>query len=1193
MGDRMQKPRLSVVPVIVLGLLAVMFSPLFAHGQTFFGSIVGTVTDPSGAVVPGASIALANPATGDKRTATADASGNYRFLNLVPGRYSEEVDMQGFKHLIRQPIVVEVDSTVRIDLVMAIGAANEQVIVSAETPLLQANSSSLGQVIAPATVQEMPLNGRNVIGLISLVPGVVPQGGTSGAAGGNGGTGFTNYTGWNNFQIGGGLSGQSASFYDGSPINGLGGNVVVLVMAQDAVDEFRVATNAPSAEYGRFGGGVVSYTTKSGTNDLHGSGYEYFRNKALNASSYFQKLTNQLKPAYNQHQYGGSLGGHILRDKLLFFGNYEQYKIVSGQTVTTNVPTDAERAGDFSADPTIYDPLTTVTVGGVTTRQSFAQVYGSGNGNKIPAARWDTAANNIANVMKYYPSPNASLSGANYAATRTPGTVSKQGTLRVDSNISDKQHFFARYTGWYLADIPLNTFGNGTGAAGDLQRTDNGVLGDTYSFTANTTLDLRASLVRAYASDNNPHLGQDLAAYSPAWATLNNQVAFRVMLRPQVSGLFGFTGMPNVSKQYRDLIAIEPTLSTIRGKHTLKVGADIRMMDFNYNYSTQAIGDFAFDKSYTSANGTTTGTGGMPFASFMLGAVTSSTTTVVQAVAQKANYQGYYFSDTWQLKRNLTVNAGIRWELPGVWTERHDRATILQPDAANSLGTVAGISSPLKGALVLVNSSAWTPRSTDTNHRALFAPRIGVSYNPLKDTVVHAGFGITYLPFDVYYGASMPFTSPVNSATNNMVTSVNGAGLIPTNTLSSPYPQGGVVGSVQQSLILPAGRSASYLTSLNGLNISGNVPNLRYPYQMQWNFSIQQQLLRGSVVEVAYAGSRGLYLPQGTTARNGGTNNINQLADQYDICGTDSTQPQCGGKLLTASVTNPLAGLVNSQSSLNKSTTTAGQLLRPFPEFSTVTQTNAQGDNVYHALQLSFRKRFGAAGILSSNYTWAKNIGTASGGTLIDTVGGLQDFTNARGDRSVMNFDIRQRFITSFVLNLPFGHGQRFLNNLSRVPGGFVSGWAANGLVTLQSGTAVSLSTSGNTLSKSFGAGAIRPNVVAGCNPKINMPSQLKLGMWFNTACYTAPSNYGFGNAPRVDGSIRAAGIANYDLSINKSTSLTEKLKLDLRAEFFNLFNRVQFGAPSGNFSTASTFGTVTSAANQPRQLQLSGRLVF
>src|SRR5215469_10443595 len=321
-----------------VGLLAAATS----FGQTFYGSIVGSVTDASGSGVPQAAVTLTNLGTGERRSMQTGASGGYDFVNLVPGQYKVDVEKTGFRHFAREPITVEVQSAVRIDVPMQVGEMTQTVEVLAETPLLQTETASLGQIVDSRKVLESPLNGRNVYGLVALAPGVVP-GGQSGTTP----TG-TNPFAWGNYQTGGGQSNESAAYIDGAPVNTAYDNLTSLVPPQDAIQEFRVQTNNLGPEFGRLAGGVINLTTKSGSNAFHGSLYEFLRNKVLNGNTFFNNSSGVARPAFTQNQFGGNVGGPIQKDKTFFFLSYEDFQLRQGQSYTYTVPTDAQRAGDFS-----------------------------------------------------------------------------------------------------------------------------------------------------------------------------------------------------------------------------------------------------------------------------------------------------------------------------------------------------------------------------------------------------------------------------------------------------------------------------------------------------------------------------------------------------------------------------------------------------------------------------------------------------------------------------------------------------------------------------------------------------------------------------------------------------------------------------------------------------------------------------
>src|SRR5438876_638123 len=332
-----------LVAIIVLAL-----APTSGWSQNVYGTIAGTVTDTSGAAVANAIVTLTNLDTAQKRSIETDSSGNYTFVNILPGRYKVEVEKSGFKKVVRQPIIVEIESGLKVDITLQVGAQTETVEVSAEAPLLQPETNSLGQVVEQRAVTELPLNGRNPLALVGLVPGVVPQGTPSAGNSSGGNPVGANPFALGDFQVGGGQAGQSQILIDGVPTNGAYLNVVTLIPTQDAIEEFKVQTNNLGPEYGRFAGGVINLNTKSGTNSFHGSAYEFLRNKVLNANDFFANQGGAKRPPFTQNQFGGNAGGPIFKDKLFFFGSYEGFRQRKGNILTTWVPTAAESSGSFS-----------------------------------------------------------------------------------------------------------------------------------------------------------------------------------------------------------------------------------------------------------------------------------------------------------------------------------------------------------------------------------------------------------------------------------------------------------------------------------------------------------------------------------------------------------------------------------------------------------------------------------------------------------------------------------------------------------------------------------------------------------------------------------------------------------------------------------------------------------------------------
>jgi hypothetical protein len=521
-----------------------------------------------------------------------------------------------------------------------------------------------------------------------------------------------------------------------------------------------------------------------------------------------------------------------------------------------------------------------------------------------------------------------------------------------------------------------------------------------------------------------------------------------------------------------------------------------------------------------------------------------------------------YASDTWQASKKLTLNYGLRWELPFPQVERYDRFTNLLPNAPSPIGQAAGIPN-LMGRLGLVSSPDNPSRYAAATHLRLFAPRFGFAYRLNEKTVVRSGYGIFYVQNDGGGG------SQLTSVTQAWVPTVDGE-LTPVATFSNPYPTG---------LIQPPQRNANFQTLLLGTSISAPVrgtDSQHFGYLQQWNFNIERQLLDGMVLEVAYAGSKGTHLVGGPQ--------LNQLPDQYLSLGTGVLQNQ---------VTNPFYGIIPF-GSLAQPKVAYGQLLRPYPQYTGVTASNdGNRDTVYHSLQVKMEKRFRKGGSVLAAYTYSRNIGdieTGMGWLEAGPLAGIQNNNNLRQERAASGFDVPHRLIVSYVYDLPFGKGRTFLNSANRLTEGLIGGWGVNGISTFQAGFPLTFTTSTNA-TNSFGGGS-RPNYVGGCDPVVSGSAQSRLNSWFNTSCFVAPPASTFGNLGRTLTSVRTAGIANYDFSVFKSVDLTERFRLQFRTEFFNIFNRAQFGPP-GQVRGNAQFGVVSSQLNLPRLVQFALRLNY
>lgn len=1159
-------------------LIAILLSTPNFYAQTSFGSIVGAVTDSSGAPVPDAQVTLTNLATTEKHDMKSSADGLYQFVNLAPGQYRVEAQKPGFKRINREPIIVETQSTAKIGLTLQIGDVSQTVEVTAQTPLIQAESSSLGQVIDERKTTELPLNGRNPLNLVALVPSVVPQGGSMSSPNGQ------NPFAWGNYQIGGGMANQSMVWLDGSPVNGSYLNITALIPTQDSLQEFKVATNNLSPEYGRFAGGVVNFTTKSGTNQLHGSAWEFLRNKELNANDFFDNRSGITRPAFTQNQFGFNIGGPVYipkvydgRNKTFFFVDYEGFRLRQGKSFTETVPTAAERGGDLSALGPIYDPLTTCGSGAPGSpacapgqNQYDRQLF---PGSRIPTSRLNPTA---LKFLDLYPAPNTA-GGArginNFVTNASVGGGNNETVVRLDQNVSDKQHISARYTYWGNVNLAIDPLGTGVcqDRCTEIFNTNNFVLSDTYSFSPTTILEVRASYQR-FSYDRTPQtIGYDLTQLG--WpASLNTQATFLALPNPVISGFdtantFGSAGTGSVIVDRNDNDRIAATLTKIAGNHTLKFGGEFLRLTHNYAQTNNPTGTLNFNSGFTNNNAVTpTGINqSTGLASFLLGYASGGNASSPALVAGRQYYPALFANDDWHITPRLTLNLGVRWEHASPWTERYDRLSFFDPTQPNSVLAAAG--QTYLGNIDLVNTPANGGRRSNINPNwKQFAPRVGLAYQITPKTVFHAGYGLFWLPNDVAWDYA-PNNDPINTFGTQYVASVYTG--VPASDISNPFPGG---------IIPPPGRNPNYANVLLGQGVTESQLGNPYGYAQQWNADIQREFGNGFLIDVAYGGAKGTHLP--IDGRQ-----LNQLPDQYLSL----------GQQLTTNVANPFAGVVQS-GSLSKDSVQRGQLLRPYPQYTGVAFSGAGiGNSTYESLQVKAEKRFSGGASLLVAYTHAKLISdtdTITGWLESGGTGGHQDWNNLRADKSLASFDTPDRLVVSYVMDIPVGKGRKYLSNANGFVNAALGGWGVEGVTTIQSGFPLHFGTNQN-LTNSQGGGS-RPNIVAGCDASVSGSAQSRLDGWFNTACFSQPGPFTFGNASRTDPSLRSAGIANWDFSAFKKFPFGPegRYNIEFRSEFFNIFNRVQFDYP-GQTQGSTSFGVVSVQQNLPRLVQFALRFAF
>src|SRR6202045_434762 len=772
--------KLALILLAVVTVLAV--TPRAVLGQTVYGSITGTVTDSSGAAISDASVVLTNLDNGEKHSIQSDSSGNYTFVNILPGRYKVEGEKTGFKKFVREPIAVQIESGLRLDISLPVGAQTETVEVTSEVPLLQPETASLGQVVEQRSVTELPLNGRNPLALVELVPGVVPQGQPSA---GNSST--SNPVGANpfalgDFQVGGGMAGQSAILIDGAPTNGAYLNVVTVIPSQDVIEEFKVQTNNLGPEYGRFAGGVINLSTKSGSNTFHGSAFEFLRNKVLNANDFFANSNGIARPPFTQNQFGANVGGPAFKDKLFFFSSYDGFRLRKGSVFQTWVPTAAERNGDFSGIGSsnlssvlpIYDPQSSAACNGtnITCRTQIFSTSTAGPNfnaactgaatcnNMIPTAKLDPTA--VA-LLSYFPMPNANSPNGNFATAFSSGGDVDQYNERIDYNLSEKQRIFGRYTHNHILSLPDAPFSQiCTDRCTETTTAHQVSLGDTFSLSPKTILDLHIGYTRYVYLRTPLSQGIDLSKFGANWAALAPEMTYTHIPQVCVSNNGGDNhwgggwcaqGTGSGIGAWDDTLSILPSVSHIMGKHNLKAGFEFRVLRNNYYQSNNPAGLLQFNAKMTAAdpangsnpNAGINGSTGNGFASFLLGYGDSGSFVEPARTADQNLYKAFYVGDTYQVTRKITLNLGLRVDLQGDWTERFNRNVAYNPTGASPLLTIgpplASTVNPatgqtfanLKGGYDLVASSRHPNRSAFPawNH---VSPRLGVSYQFDRNT---------------------------------------------------------------------------------------------------------------------------------------------------------------------------------------------------------------------------------------------------------------------------------------------------------------------------------------------------------------------------------------------------------------------------------------------------------------------------
>jgi hypothetical protein len=1167
------------------------------QAQSADASLTGRITDQDKTVISGATITVINIGTGIHYRSLTNETGTYYISSLPPGRYRMEVEKLGFKAVIQSGLILHVQDALEVNFEMMVGSVSESVTVEGEASLIDTESSTVGTVVEQRKANELPLNGRNVFNLIVLAPSVIPQGSSTGTPVG------VNPFGWGNYQVNGSFGNQSAEYLDGQPLNIGYINLPVLIPTQDSIQEFKVQTSNLGAEWGRFAGGVTNLTTKGGTSVLHGEVYEYLRNRIFNANNYFLNNVGKPRPAWVQNQFGVEVGGplplpYIRRNRTFWFTSWESFRLRTGEPFTATVPTAAERKGDFSAINTaIVDPCAgSVNSQGACPGSNAAPI--AFQGNMIPVSRISPTSRALLNLW-----PTANSSGIvtpsgtinNFNTVASTGGDHNQVVARVDQDLTPQQRLLVRFTYWNVLDLPVDPLQNGVcvDRCAEKYSTDASVVSYNYNLNPTTIFDSHISLSRFKYKRSPKNAGFDLT--SIGWPASYNSTVPAIMRTPPTPCVANFTDnimctqgqsfIEDRDTQYN----FAPSLTLMRGRHRYHFGVQYQAGYENYVQTNVASGAFDF-----CAAGQPCFTG-FPLADFLLGYADNFSNfenhffaqAVVPAfTAGKQTYRGLYFSDVWHARDKLTVSLGLRYELQGPWSERFNRLTNFVPDATSYLNQFLPQGSPMiKGDVYLLPPGVHHNLPLLKNN---LAPRVGVAYGLTPKTIIRGGYGVFWVPNDVSFALN-----PINDMINATATAYTGTldGTHPYNSISLPFPDG---------ISSPPGRNLGtlgtqqFLTQVVQSITEVDRTHYRGSCVQQWNLSIEREIPGAFLLSAAYVGSKGTHLQQYSQQ-------VDQVSDK--LLAQAAAQFAAGGRsavTLLQSVPNPF--FVNGHAlALVASTTTVGQLLRPYPQYTSL-EVAGPGSfgSTYHSLQVTARRRFPGGGSLLAAYTNSKLISNTDTLTswLETGVGALQDNNNLRAERSLSSQDVPQRLAISYVLDLPFGQGKKYLSNVGGVVNNLVGGWGLDGVTTFQRGFPLVFQNGQANDATLFGAGS-RPSILPGCPKSVATDRRARLNEWFNTGCFAAPADFTFGNEPRVDPTLRSDGVNNFDVAAFKNLPLDRegRASLEFRAEFFNLFNRTQFSAPNTTCCSTNNanFGVVTSTApgTNPRLIQFALKILF
>jgi hypothetical protein len=1154
--------RFVFTAIVIAG--AAIATPAFAQQGT--GNIEGTVRDSSGAAVQGADVAIENLDRQDVVDMTTNGAGFYNSPPLVLGNnYKVTVTRNGFQTSAVTGVAVTVGAREESDFTLTVGSVSSTVEVqSSQAQVLDTTSGTLGAVIGEKSIEDLPLNGRNTIALTTLTPGVRINATVSQSGFANRGTNLSAIS------INGSPTGSNSYILDGQSNLSTTTGEIADNPTVDAIQEFKVQSGVFSAQYGFTLGGVINLASRTGTNQIHGSLYEFVRNDLFNARNYFAKVGTVAKPVLRYNQFGGAVGGPIIHDRAFFFGNFETYQFIQSTPQFLSVPTAAQRMGNFAglADATghpiqLYNPDSTTIVNNVATRTPYYQ-------NQI--TNLDPVS--VAYQNMFYPLPNTTPSNIytnsnNYLFLNRGVSHMYNALGRVDYRVTQKDEVFARFA--YYQNFTNGGTGGGTYYPNpivanryDTYTSKELLVGDTHTISSSLINDIRLSIERQEFPFQAASAGMNL----PQKLGLPSNVPNFAL--PTVGN-----GLPasNQTIGYRayTLPQITDVVTKVIGRQALTFGTDLRMNVGANLQRNNPSGTFSFAAALTSdPSGAAAPAGGVnsgnTYATFLTGAVSAANIVTNTGETDRAFSTSFFAQDDWSVTDRLTLNLGVRYDYQQQPYEQNNGYSNFDPTLSS--GGFLGIMQYANTGGVGRN---FVPESY-TN----FAPRIGFAYRVTGDgkTIVRGGFGIYYpLEFNSIY------TGQVNGFAAT-TTTYNPAGN-DTRLVAFQFQNGFPTNPLQ-----PLGAAFGPLGFLGQAVGFQDPTRWKTPMSQQYTLSVERQVWYDIVLQATYVGNHGVHLPAGPY-------NANQLNPSYFSLGRTALQ---------AAVPNPYSG--QFVGSLASATITKAQSLLPFPYYGAETVYNPHDGNlIAHYLELSAQRQAGKGLTVLFGYTVGKLLDDSVTSPLqylnqLAANNTPQNVYNRRAEYSLDPADVSQRATISALYNLPFGRGERFASK-GGLTDRLVGGFQMNLIGVFQTGTPLNI-TGGNAYT------ATRPNYVPGVSVSLPNPTAQE---WFNIAAFQNPSDYTFGNVPRSLPHVRAPGEENFDFSIFKTTEIVGRFKLQLRAEAFNVLNHVNLGLPNTSFTAAAnplvngngvggglntngSFGTITTAADG-RSLQFAAKLIF